>query len=68
MKTKPKYKNGRAITLHSDGSVSYYDGGQWVRRAAENISVYDHCFLGSADSAKIDRHAKKHAHQNKLLS
>jgi ABC-type uncharacterized transport system auxiliary subunit len=49
----PKYKNGRAITLHKDGTVSYYDGSQWVRRAAENISDRDHSFLGAKDSARI---------------
>ena len=53
MNTEPKYKDGREITLHTDGTVSYYDGTQWVRREAENISDQDHSFLGSKDSARI---------------
>jgi hypothetical protein len=53
MKIEPKYKDGRAITLHRDGTISYYDGNQWVRRDAENISDQDHIFLGSKDSARI---------------
>jgi hypothetical protein len=56
----PNIKDGRAITLHTDGTVSYFDGSQWVRRAAVNISCYDHAFLGWADSEKILNHAKKH--------
>jgi hypothetical protein len=56
----PKYKEELEITLHRDGTVSYYDGNQWVRRAAVNISCYDHAFLGWADSEKILNHAKKH--------
>jgi hypothetical protein len=61
MNTEPKYKEGLEITLHRDGTVSYYDGNQWVRRAAENISDRDHSFLGSKSSAKIDRHTKRYA-------
>ena len=53
MKTEPKYKPGCAITLHKDGTVSYYDGNQWVRRQAENISDQDHSYLGPKDSARI---------------
>ena len=59
MKNEPKYKDGRVITLHKDGTVSYYDGNQWARREAANISDQDHSFLGSKDSAKICRHAQE---------
>jgi len=60
IKKLPNIKDGCAITLHKDGTVSFFDGSQWVRRAAVNISSYDHAFQGWADSEKILHHAKKH--------
>ena len=59
MNTKPKYKEGLEITLHRDGTVSYYDGREWVRRKAKNISDCDYCFLTPMDRARIYHHAKK---------
>jgi hypothetical protein len=59
---RPTIKTDRSITLHRDGSISFWDVRlqQWQRRPAAMIRAYELETLSTDERAAVTRHARTH--------